>query len=104
VTVGTCVAFVTYVVFARSTRQGVLFANDDRPMGARVAEVAQFLVSRAHEAFCGLRGHHMLLQFEPNRLSLRCLTCGAETPGWPLEVSPYLRLRRPRVVVKATAR
>jgi hypothetical protein len=35
-------------------------------------------------ARCGLGGHSMLLQFEPNRLSMRCHSCGAETPGWSI--------------------
>jgi hypothetical protein len=33
---------------------------------------------------CGLSGHSMLLQFEPNRLSMRCHSCGTETPGWSI--------------------
>ncbi len=32
---------------------------------------------------CALRGHHMMLHFEPHRLSLRC-ACGEESPGWNL--------------------
>ena len=82
----------------------VLLQHDDRPMGARVAAMAQFLLSRGYQAFCGLRGHHMLLHFEPDRLSLRCLTCGAQTPGWRLDPSPHLRRGRPRIVVRATVR
>jgi hypothetical protein len=87
-----------------STRHGVLSPGDDRPMVVRMAAVAQLLVSRGRQAFCGLRGHAMMLHFEPNRLSLRCLACGAETPGWRLDLSPHLRLRRPRGVVEATVR
>lgn len=33
---------------------------------------------------CGLGGHAMMLQFEPGRLSLRCQSCGEETPGWAI--------------------
>jgi hypothetical protein len=30
----------------------------------------------------------MLYRFGPGRLSLQCLRCGAETPGWTLELDP----------------
>ncbi len=33
---------------------------------------------------CGLHGHDALLHFEQERLSLRCVSCGYETPGWDL--------------------
>jgi hypothetical protein len=33
---------------------------------------------------CGIGGHSMLLQFEPRRLSMRCHSCGEETPGWSI--------------------
>jgi hypothetical protein len=33
---------------------------------------------------CGLQGHDSLMQFERARLSLKCTTCGHETPGWDL--------------------
>ena len=32
-----------------------------------------------------LRGHDEYLQFQANRLSLRCVSCGYETPGWVLD-------------------
>jgi hypothetical protein len=32
-----------------------------------------------------LRRHDEVLQFEKNRLSLRCISCGHETPGWVLD-------------------
>ena len=34
---------------------------------------------------CGLHGHDALLHFESARLSMRCTTCGYETPGWELK-------------------
>jgi hypothetical protein len=33
---------------------------------------------------CGIGGHTMMLQFEPHRLSMRCHSCGEETPGWAI--------------------
>jgi hypothetical protein len=34
---------------------------------------------------CGLHGHDALLHFETGRLSMRCTSCGHETPGWDLK-------------------
>ena len=33
---------------------------------------------------CATRGHDTLLHIEPNRLSLRCVSCGHETAGWTI--------------------
>jgi hypothetical protein len=41
-------------------------------------------VQRLRHVMCGLRGHESVMHFEPHRLSLRCLRCGHETPGWML--------------------
>ena len=40
------------------------------------------ILSWLFQTFCGLRGHDLLLHFEPCRLRLACATCGYETPGW----------------------
>ena len=37
---------------------------------------------RLRQLLCGLRGHNTVLWFEPQRLSLRCLACSYQTPGW----------------------
>lgn len=58
---------------------------------ARVADkVRQFL--------CGLHGHDTLLQFEQERMYLRCVSCGHETKGWELTETP------PTVTVRGDAR
>ncbi len=31
---------------------------------------------------CGICGHEMQMVMEPDRLSLRCLRCAHNTPGW----------------------
>lgn len=36
------------------------------------------------QTFCGLHGHDNLLQFEQERMYLKCVSCGHETPGWEL--------------------
>ncbi len=40
---------------------------------------------RVQQAMCSLHGHDSLLQFEHNRMFLRCTSCGYETPGWEIE-------------------
>jgi hypothetical protein len=32
-----------------------------------------------------LRRHDEFMQFEKNRISLKCISCGHETPGWALD-------------------
>jgi hypothetical protein len=46
------------------------------------------LVTRMRQMMCGLHGHDALLHFETGRLSMRCTTCGHETPGWDLKAPP----------------
>jgi hypothetical protein len=50
------------------------------------------------QLFCGLSGHDTLLRFEHERMSLRCVSCGHETPGWELNAT------RPTVTVRGDAR
>jgi hypothetical protein len=40
------------------------------------------------QTVCGLHGHDNLLQFEHDRMFLRCASCGHETPGWELNEAP----------------
>ena len=43
------------------------------------------------QTWCGLHGHDNLLHFEHKRMSLSCVSCGYETPGWTLtEVPPTI--------------
>ncbi len=37
-----------------------------------------------YRLLCAIRGHDAVMHFDANRLSLRCLNCGYETPGWSL--------------------
>jgi hypothetical protein len=38
--------------------------------------------------FCGISGHDNLLQFEQDRMFLKCTSCGYESPGWELTDTP----------------
>jgi hypothetical protein len=42
------------------------------------------VLDRVREIFCGIHGHEHLLQFQPDRMYLRCLSCGHESSGWEL--------------------
>jgi hypothetical protein len=46
------------------------------------------LIGRFRQLFCGLHGHDRLLQFERDRLFLKCVSCGQESPGWELKDVP----------------
>jgi hypothetical protein len=49
------------------------------------------MITRAFEQVrqftCSLHGHDALLHFETGRLSMRCTSCGYETPGWDLKTA-----------------
>jgi hypothetical protein len=62
----------------------------DSASGGLLARVSE----RLSQTLCGLRGHDTLLHFEDERMSLRCVSCGHETPGWELnEVPPTVTVR-----------
>jgi hypothetical protein len=72
-----------------AAHQGLQTTASSAPNGgfARAMEMLSQL-------FCGLRGHDTLLHFEDERMSLRCVSCGHETPGWELnEVPPTVTVR-----------
>ena len=46
------------------------------------------VVQRLRQVLCGVHGHDSLLRFERDRLSLRCVSCGYESPGWELTETP----------------
>jgi hypothetical protein len=56
------------------------------------------VLTRLRQSMCGLSGHDTLLHFENERMSLRCVSCGHESPGWELNEAP------PTVTVRGDAR
>lgn len=56
--------------------------------GSEDQHLASRFSSWLQETVCGLSGHDMLTHFEKNRLSLRCIACGHESPGWELTGRP----------------
>jgi hypothetical protein len=57
------------------------------------------VMNRVRQSYCALHGHDNLLQFEPDRLFLKCVSCEHETPGWELSrtVAKGLRASRPQL-------
>jgi hypothetical protein len=56
------------------------------------------VIDRLRQVYCGMHGHDSLLQFEQDRMFLRCASCGHETPGWSLDEAP------PTVTMRGDAR
>jgi hypothetical protein len=55
------------------------------------------LFSWVRQAYCGLWGHDEMLQFERERMSLKCASCGHESHGWELsESQPAVTARAER--------
>ena len=50
------------------------------------------------QTLCGLHGHDTFLHFERDRMSLRCVSCGHESPGWELDPAHSERVERPRTL------
>jgi len=72
-----------------ASSEGIPRADNDE------AHVEGFSVfDRLRQVFCGLHGHDNLLQFQQERMFLKCASCGHESPGWSLnEAPPTLRIR-----------
>jgi hypothetical protein len=52
------------------------------------------MIDWLRQAFCSLHGHDTMLHYQHERMSLRCVSCGHETPGWSLnEVPPTVTVR-----------
>ena len=47
--------------------------------------------TRIRHWLCGLNGHERYLHTEPGRLSLRCVGCGHDSPGWDTGRRAYQR-------------
>jgi len=56
------------------------------------------IVKWIKQMYCGLHGHDTLMQYEKERVYLRCASCGHETPGWTLTEAP------PKIVLRGDAR
>ena len=73
-------------------------ASHDRMRTSAGEAHSEGLVSRflmwLRQVLCALHGHDTMLHFEQERMSLRCVSCGHETPGWELnETRPTVTVR-----------
>jgi hypothetical protein len=60
----------------------------------RTERFGERVLEGLHQAYCAMHGHDNLLQFESDRMCLKCVSCGHESPGWQLdEVPPAARLQ-----------
>ena len=59
-----------------------------RPETPQAEGFGERVLDRIHEAFCGLQGHDSMMQFGHDRLFLKCVSCGHESPGWSLTEAP----------------
>ena len=50
----------------------------------RIGGAVVWAMDRLGQLFCGLRGHDSVLHFETHRVSMRCTSCGHDTPGWEI--------------------
>jgi hypothetical protein len=61
------------------------YAYAERSVGSALEErqgVFGWLLGRLQTTLCAMHGHDAILQYERNRIFLRCTSCGHETPGW----------------------
>jgi hypothetical protein len=43
------------------------------------------MINGVFRVLCGLRGHTLVMNYDTDRLSLRCVKCDFQTIGWRLE-------------------
>jgi hypothetical protein len=58
---------------------------------------------RVRQTFCGLHGHDSLLQFEQDKMYLKCVSCGHQSPGWELADTPRPAMMTVREEVRRPA-
>lgn len=53
------------------------------------SEMAWSLIAGVRRGLCAIRGHDLICQCKPRRLSLRCLDCGWESSGWTIDAPRF---------------
>jgi hypothetical protein len=89
----------------------VFAAEPATPAVEERSGIVAWLLGRVQYSLCALHGHDSMLQYERNRIFLRCTSCGHETPGWEVAQNatlhhhaPELRARLARHADLAVAR
>lgn len=67
-------------------RRDVFPHFDDQATLARARDLGKRALVYVRLELCRARRHHMVLRFEPDRLWLHCDACGADSPGWRIDV------------------
>jgi hypothetical protein len=62
------------------------------------------VLAQVHRGWCAVRGHDLVLHFEPRRLSLTCADCGWESAGWILDPAKRMPVRLGRSLRAVVAR
>lgn len=71
------------------------------------------LLARLGQLLCGIRGHDAFLHVDGKRVTMRCASCGHDTPGWDLQGSAprkrfdgdarrHLLTTKPQLVLRKT--
>ena len=100
--IGGLIASIPHVI-AVTARRFVWSFGTNRTWARTVSSVKRIRQS-GRRFLCGLAGHDMLRHFEPDRLCLQCTRCGAQTPGWRIDVNPAFRRRTTPVVTSGPRR
>jgi hypothetical protein len=58
-----------------------------RPLADRAAHVGTWL----RQSLCGVNGHDKYLHVDGTRMTLRCVTCQHDSPGWDTGERAYQR-------------
>ncbi len=62
------------------------------------------VLDRIGQMFCGIHGHDHLMQFEDERIFLRCVSCGHQSPGWEVpRRRAALKFGQPTSLVESAA-
>lgn len=69
---------------ATAKAERIAIPTNTAPMLAQIGEASHAVAAWLRQASCGLTGHEMVRHFEPQRVSLQCISCGHESPGWSL--------------------
>ena len=68
--------------------------KEQRAMETHTGDLSGRMMDRVRQMLCGLHGHDSLLQFQQDRMFLRCASCGHETPGWEVSEPKPVAARR----------
>ena len=71
-------------------------------METHTGDLGGRVMDRVRQMLCGLHGHDTLLQFQEDRMFLRCVSCGHESPGW--DVSEPTRAAKSRAQPQVQAK